>query len=398
MSDIPPPGPGIRSPDAADLGAHELAFTGYRSSLSSSTLAPSTRARYAARVRAYLAWLSESDLPGDTINDPIASDQAADRFLAHLRSAGKSPAVCAGYRAALNDFRARHPAGPPAGPAGPLASAEGTDTPAPAPSRASWLRRLTQPALKALHSFPGLLATTVITTVVAAAVSLGIRAVFSRPAPPVTVSVQDDPGQVPGLAADGQEGVIPAGTHITGSPGSPGCTGFAPWLKANGGISAETQVQLVVQSDTSAAVYISNMQVRVLRRSAPVAGPDVVCSSAGYGQVRTININLRTATPTVTYKAPSGNLPFSFTLENGETEVFDVIATGARSYYSYELVLDLTVSGKQVPFVVRDNGRPFRITPPRPGSATWDWDYGNAWDGPDGQSIRGGSQFPRELS
>src|ERR1700683_3224455 len=114
MSATPPATSGSSGggpPGAVGMGAHEPAFAGYRRSLAVSTLAPSTRARYAARVRAYLTWLSGSGMPGDPVNDPIASDQAADKFLSYLRSAGKSPAVCAGYRAALNDFRARYEAG-----------------------------------------------------------------------------------------------------------------------------------------------------------------------------------------------------------------------------------------------------------------------------------------------
>jgi hypothetical protein len=383
---------GVGSPGAVGMGAHEPAFAGYRSSLAVSRLAPSTRARYAARVRAYLTWLSGSGMP-----EPIASHQAADAFLAYLRSAGKSPAVCAGYRAALNDFRTRYEAGPASAPAGSDAPSEGADVPASGQSRDNWLRRITRPALKALQGFPGLLATTVITTVIAAAVSLGLKIVLTRPVPPVTVAVQDNPGQIPGLTANGQEGVIPAGAHVTGSPGD-GCSGFAPWLKANGGIPGETQVQLVVQSDTSAPVLISDMRIHVLRRSAPVVGTSVACSSAGYSQIRMINVNLNTTPPLVTYESAGRNLPFGFTLQDGETEVFDIVAADTRSYCSYELVLDLVIGGKSRSIVVGDKGHPFQVMPLQRDDTTWEWNYNNAWSDPDGHSISAGSQFPKESS
>lgn len=222
---------------------------------------------------------------------------------------------------------------------------------------------------------PGFLATTAAAAAISWAINYAATAATVGSQPPVTVSVQTDPGRIPYFAEQSQSAVLPT-RRDDGSPGR-GCLGFYRWAVRNGGVSAPPMIQIVVQSQTSQAVYLSGMRVKVLRRAPKLAGPTVVCPTAGVAAFRPISINLDTAPPSVTYRHGRHEVPFGFTLTDGEEEVFEVTPYTRLAHYFFDIELDLIVGGQRQAVQVTDHGRPFQATVS--GRGGWEWDYQKSW-------------------
>ena len=247
---------------------------------------------------------------------------------------------------------------------------------------------------KRLLSIPGFLGTSVAAALISWGVNIVATSATASTSPPVTVTVQSDPGQIPYFAGIGGA-VLPSARSDAGSPGG-GCTGFFRWAGRNGGVPSPAEFQVVVQSDTAKAVVLSAMTVKVVGRMPALTGPSVDCPSAGTIDFRPISINLDATSPTVTYKYHGQPAPFGFTLSGGESEVFEVTGATQRAHYLFDLELDLIIGGQPQTITITDNGRPFEATS-HAGKAGWDWNYQNAWlpsTGASSPTVRAGRPFP----
>lgn len=262
----------------------------------------------------------------------------------------------------------------------------GNDTPEvaqSAPERRWWRRLLTLPAI---------LTTTALTGAVSWWVTqLLTEASAERKAQdPVSVSLETNPSRIGGASDQPINAMFPGG-KMGGDPG-PGCDGFRPWVVAQGGIDAgSTKVQIIVQGRVPDPVQISNFRVHVHRTSPPLTGTFVECPPAAEAQFRAIAVDLDSTPPRVTYRSPSGN-PFGFTLKEGESETFNVIATAQRRYYEWFVELDLVVNGRRQTIRVSDNGKPFQTNPA--GSESWSWNYSDGWIRDRSDNDRPGETVP----
>jgi hypothetical protein len=194
---------------------------------------------------------------------------------------------------------------------------------------------------------------------------------------PLALSIETNPSRISGFDDLPILAVIPDGVQTTGSPGQ-GCEGFRPWVRSHGGVDAgSTKLQLIVQGKVADPVLISAMRVKILERLPRVTGVHVECPPAAEAQIRAVAIDLDAIPPHVTYQSGSDR-PFGFTVQEGETETFNMVASARRAHYRWLLELDLVVSGKKRTIQVSDGGRPFETTSTT-GRAWWEWNYRDAW-------------------
>lgn len=96
---------------------HAAVLADYTAALERAPLADSTKAKYASRLRGYLAWLSDQTesgaLDGDPLTDPIAATGAVRDFRLHLKNGRRAPNTIDSYLSALDDFYARRSLGKP---------------------------------------------------------------------------------------------------------------------------------------------------------------------------------------------------------------------------------------------------------------------------------------------
>ena len=109
---------------------------------------------------------------------------------------------------------------------------------------------------------------------------------------------------------------------------SPGCHASASgWASGLGGIDArKTEFRLVVQGNSSLPVVLDGMSARILRRVVISRPVPVECGTAGNATVRSNQINLDAHPPLADYRTAYGTKPFAFTLNKGDTEIFDITA------------------------------------------------------------------------
>lgn len=230
--------------------------------------------------------------------------------------------------------------------------------------------------LKKLLTIPGIAAAAIFTTAVswiATEFLVDVRARIDV-REPVAIAVTDNPARIGAFSDQPIYGMIPADVRTTGNPG-PGCTGFHDWLKANKGIDAgHTKLRLVVQGKVSTPILLSEMRVKVLQKRPLVSGIPVSCPPAAEVKYRPIEIDLDAEPPRVTYQFDKKN--FGFTLQAGETEAFNIIATTTKGHYTWLIELDLVVDGNQRTIEVPSG--PFETTA-RQSTDNWQWDYDGGW-------------------
>lgn len=94
-------------------GDHHHAHTAYVAALMSAPIAESSRAKYASRVRGYLAWLADAGVDGDPLVDPAARDGAVRDYRTWLKTVAKAKATTINNTlAAVDDFYTRRGLGP----------------------------------------------------------------------------------------------------------------------------------------------------------------------------------------------------------------------------------------------------------------------------------------------
>jgi hypothetical protein len=193
---------------------------------------------------------------------------------------------------------------------------------------------------------------------------------------PLAISVEENPARIGGFSDLPILGLIPGEVQTTGSPG-PGCDGFRAWVESNSGVDAQsTKLQIVVQGKVPEPVLLSSMRVKVLEHSRPITGIPVECPPAAQVEYRAIAIDLDAVPPRVTYQ--SGKEDFGFTVAEGETEAFTVIATTTKGYYEWLIELDVVVEGDERTLEIGAPDNPFKTTA-APTNKWWSWDYERAW-------------------
>ena len=229
--------------------------------------------------------------------------------------------------------------------------------------------------------------TVLVTAVIGWAVAYYAPGVLSHKteSPPVVTDVLDDPYAIDTFNNLPIAMLLPASaaSPVTKNPPARWCSGFHMWGRRLGGADVNaTHFRLIVQGTADKAVIITGISARVLNHKS-VNGLNVVCPTAGAAQIRSLTMNLDSPNLSAVYLVKGSLSPFGFTLRKGETEVFDVTAiTTSSEMLEWNILLHLTVDGREQTIVVQDRGAPFRTVAEHKGK----W---SVWTG----SWSGGSPF-----
>jgi hypothetical protein len=199
----------------------------------------------------------------------------------------------------------------------------------------------------------------------------GLFSQASTPVQPITLSVLDN-------TAPPFTMIMPQAHTADGSPG-PGCGNFRTWVISRDGEDAgTTSLNLVVQGNTDAPVYIYGIRADVLNRSSPAKGPVVYCPTAGYVTQRPVAIDLDTSGDG-RYVTKAPNSPFGFTVSKSDLEVFSIAATTTKCDCKWVLQVEAVLNGQPEQFTVTDHGQPFETSAYNPSAVEFDWNYTNGW-------------------
>jgi hypothetical protein len=210
------------------------------------------------------------------------------------------------------------------------------------------------------------------------------QAAKSTTTAPIAVDVNDDPSTIDTFAAGSETLLLPTTVRSQHASNPPEgfCSEFRTWALGLGGVDArQTEFRLVVQGNSSLPVVLVGMSAQILRRVPTSQSLPVACATAGNATVRSIQINLDAHPPLADYRSTNGTKPFAFTLNKGDTEIFDVTAVTSEPHTvtEWDLVLDAVIDGKPRTFVIEDRGRPFETAGwPADGTKnTYSW--GGGW-------------------
>lgn len=189
---------------------------------------------------------------------------------------------------------------------------------------------------------------------------------------PIAVNVVGNPATVEAWANTQFRVVLPPDARPAEAPPAPGdCPGIVDWAHRQGGTDQnDTRVRFSVQGLADQGILIDKLWAHVLRRSATPepAGVEIRCGGPqGATEVRDVVIDLDAQRPAAAHaQKVEGRLPlFGFTLQKGETEVFQLEASTTGTV-EWLLELELVVAGERQNVKVSNHGAPFRTTAWRP--------------------------------
>jgi hypothetical protein len=201
---------------------------------------------------------------------------------------------------------------------------------------------------------------------------------------PIVADVNDNPSTIGTFAASTETILLPPAArkdHVSNPPFS-FCDEFHSWAAGLGGIDAgKTEFRVVVQGNSDLPVILDGMSARIIRRVSTAGAVPVGCGSAGNATVRSIQINLDANPPLAEYHTVYGKQPFAFTLNKGETEIFDItaVSNSPNVVTVWDLVLNAVIDGQEHTYVIEDRGRPFETAGWTPGTDkntyTWTMDW-----------------------
>ncbi len=218
-------------------------------------------------------------------------------------------------------------------------------------------------------------------------VKLGLdRATSARSlATPLEVLVETNPAKISTFSSAQWDVFLSVPVSRFPSGDSPD-SNFYEWSRALGAVPLGTAMLRIVITATKAPVVLTGMRAHVLSREVePPRGVGLRRPTAGVADVRQMEANLDHDDAPLKMRRRSGRASTeTFTLQPGETEVFDVTATLSHGAVRWVLLVDYVVGGQASTMVLReDNPLQLVSTPTRP----YVWESGNRWLAIDGRSL-----------
>ncbi|MEO3787180.1 hypothetical protein ABGB12_27970 [Actinocorallia sp. B10E7] len=236
-----------------------------------------------------------------------------------------------------------------------------------------------------LKTAPGLIAVTVLTTVVGAGATLAFTAAtdfFKKrdlAEKPVTISVETNPFKIADFADFGASVVAPPGLRNGGTGPGEGCSGFTDWATAGGGIDAGiSRLRVVVEARGDKQVHLVQMRVVIDEATDPADGEILICPSASATSSRALEIDLDNPIGKVNYYNEKGD-PFGFVVGKDDSEVFLIEAKTKKHQYKWHLALSTILDGRSQEIRIDNAGRPFETTPWPTSAESWSWDWSHSW-------------------
>jgi hypothetical protein len=207
--------------------------------------------------------------------------------------------------------------------------------------------------------------------------------------PPVRVTVQTNPAVWESGELDwiGYAYVIPRTLSDIGTPPPGRSWDWYTWAHQLGGADAWTRVQVTLEGRADSQVLIDRVWVNIVKRRPPLKGTAIYYRPGGaYVSVRLLGVDLDTNPPTVTFQRAESEAadpehayrPFTFSLSDGEVEVFYIDGYTEKHYVEWTLTFRLIANGEAKDVVVTDHGKPFRTTSTA-NSRVYAW-YGDGWE------------------
>ncbi|GHH82742.1 hypothetical protein GCM10018793_43080 [Streptomyces sulfonofaciens] len=296
-----------------------------------------------------------------------ASGEGGSALPARSATSGR-PGAAGGGAAGTDPAPASDPGG-----GGAPRTAPGQEAAAPATAGARLARWL--------RTVPGLAASTVVTTLcAAAATALFTGALHLWPeSSKVSLSVETDPLRID--AEDESVQLVPAG-RFDGSEPEDGCAGFWDWARARGGVDEDrTRMQLTVSNRGSNTLLITGMRAEVVSRRSVGRVVEAGCRSQGEANVYSVTIDLDRSRPYAVYVKNGVSRPPDFTVAAGGLETFLVTAGITHGAAEWKLAVDLVEDGRKRTVVVDDGGgRPFTTVTAPAAVPRWELDPdGGGW-------------------
>lgn len=179
---------------------------------------------------------------------------------------------------------------------------------------------------------------------------------------PFAVNVITNQAAIDTFSDSGFSEVIPQ--NIARPPDSITCLQLHDWAQARGGAQANvTRFRIIIQGRTDRALLLTSLHARIESTTQAKEAIGLSCKSAGEVAPRFLALDLDHPNKSATYKTKGAMKPFGFTLNKGETEIFDVVAsTHSKNILTWNAVLTYTIDGEESQLVVEGGGRPFRTT------------------------------------
>jgi hypothetical protein len=165
------------------------------------------------------------------------------------------------------------------------------------------------------------------------------------------------------------------------NPGG-GCQNFQGWADSQGGVGAnETPFFLLVQGNTSQAVYVEGMRPRVLSVGGRVGRYLATCPTQGAVIPQKVALPLDGGRAGRFVTSAAGS-PFGvgFTVGNGDSETFSIGATTRRYNVRWLLEVQLIVAGHPQILTISDHGQPFVTSATPPGLPEYAWNQVDTWN------------------
>lgn len=211
----------------------------------------------------------------------------------------------------------------------------------------------------------------------------GILSHHSQP-PAIAADVNDNPSLIDTFASASETIFLPPSIqkrHVANPPFG-FCDQFRVWATGLGGIDAgRTEFRLIVQGNSAQPVVLDGMSAKIIRREPEQRVIPVECETAGNATVRSIRINLDAVPPLANYRSALGTKPFAFTLNKGDTEIFDISASSRTpgTVTFWDLELHAVIDGHGHTYLIEDRGHPFETAGLRKAPTGKAYSWGTTW-------------------
>ncbi|MET9291049.1 hypothetical protein [Streptomyces sp. NPDC003077] len=225
-----------------------------------------------------------------------------------------------------------------------------------------------------LRTVPGLAASTIVTTLAAAATTAMLTGALHLwpESTQVALSVETDPMR---LDADGDRVQLIPARRFDGSAPKDGCAGLWAWARARGGVDEDrTRMQMTVTNSGAHTVLITGMRAEVVSRKPVPPVVEAACRAQGMAKVYSVDIDLDKPQPHAVYDKNGKALRPDFTVAAGDLETFLITASVTRGAVQWKLAVDLVEDGHRRTVVADGDGKPFTTVSRPAGLTTWELD------------------------
>ena len=143
-----------------------------------------------------------------------------------------------------------------------------------------------------------------------------------------------------------------------------------------------THMELVVQGNTDANVYVSKIRAQIIAESPNKKG--ILINCATQGEVTPVAVAIHLDTNPNAVVSAGQHAPFGYTVNKTDTEVFNLSVFAQHRDYRWNLAVDTVVAGKPATYVVTNRGQPFETTGYSESRVSYSWLDGE-WEDPAGR-------------